>query len=164
LFVLIVSYIQGFLRSSTALIQTIGRAARNVNGRVILYADRVTRSMSIAIGETARRRRLQQAHNTAFGVEPSTVISAADAASAQAETILEQLRRTRDRPRNGRVGLGVGLRREVRVAAVGKAGLDGMDAATVERLMEEAVRDEDFETAAVCRDVLIGLKHSRTGL
>ncbi|MEM8924372.1 MAG: excinuclease ABC subunit UvrB [Actinomycetota bacterium] len=64
---------EGFLRSETSLVQTIGRAARNVDGRVIMYADQVTPSMQAAISETNRRRGLQMAHNEANGINPQTV-------------------------------------------------------------------------------------------
>lgn len=64
---------EGFLRSDTAMIQTIGRAARNANGRVIMYADRVTGSMERAIGETERRRSLQEAYNKEHGIVPKTI-------------------------------------------------------------------------------------------
>ncbi|MFD3446523.1 excinuclease ABC subunit UvrB, partial [Microbacteriaceae bacterium 4G12] len=64
---------EGFLRSERSLIQTIGRAARNANGRVIMYADKITNSMEIAINETKRRRQIQEAHNEKHGITPQTI-------------------------------------------------------------------------------------------
>ncbi|MBS1543939.1 MAG: excinuclease ABC subunit B, partial [Bacteroidetes bacterium] len=65
---------EGFLRNQRSLVQTIGRAARNVNGRVIMYADTITESMELAIDETNRRRKVQQDYNEAHGIKPQTII------------------------------------------------------------------------------------------
>jgi len=74
---------EGFLRNQRSLVQTIGRAARNVNGKVIMYADKTTESMQIAIDETNRRRRIQMDYNIAHGIEPKTVLKSREAILGQ---------------------------------------------------------------------------------
>jgi excinuclease ABC subunit B len=145
---------EGFLRSSTSLIQTIGRAARNVDGQVIMYADQVTDSMRHAISETMRRRQKQLAYNEANGIDPQTV-------RKKVTDILEMIRlrdsdESRGAPARGR-GRGRG-----RSAAPDRLDLPRDELARlIQNLtdeMQDAARDLRFEEAARLRDEIHELK------
>ena len=126
---------EGFLRSETSLIQTIGRAARNVDGRVIMYADRITGSMERAIRETDRRREKQVAYNLAHGITPQTIRKNIDdvmAGQFKADTDMSRVTATIDKPL---------------VGANLTAHLDGLRTA-----MRKAAENLEFEEAARLRD------------
>jgi excinuclease ABC subunit B len=145
---------EGFLRSDTSLIQTIGRAARNVDGQVIMYADAVTDSMRRAIGETQRRRQLQIAYNAEHGIEPQSIRKAVN-------DILAHLRPDEGAPvpgqgrRRGRPGAAERLRTEL--ADLPPTEL-GRLIQTLEEEMHEAAADLRFEYAARLRDEVGELK------
>ena len=145
---------EGFLRSDTSLIQTIGRAARNVDGQVIMYADSVTDSMRRAIGETQRRRQLQIAYNAEHGIEPQSIRKAVN-------DILAHLRPEEGAPvpgrgqRRRRVGAAERLRTEL--ADLPPTEL-GRLIQTLEEEMREAAADLRFEYAARLRDEVGELK------
>jgi excinuclease ABC subunit B len=141
---------EGFLRSDRSLIQTVGRAARHVAGRAILYADRMTGSMQRAIDETARRRELQRSHNKLHGIEPQSVYKSVEQvrlSTRVADARIEQERRA--------------------VAERGPAYEAGLSIeetiARVEEEMRKAAAELDFETAAHLRDELFELKASKPG-
>ena len=132
---------EGFLRSETALIQTIGRAARNVDGRVVLYADEVTDSMAAAIRETKRRREIQQAYNEAHGITPSSIRKA-----------------VRDL-------IAISHKVEARKSIALDKDPESMDQAELKKLiaevtkrMNQAAVELDFEEAAQQRDKMLELK------
>ncbi len=126
---------EGFLRSTVSLIQTIGRAARNVEGRVILYADQVTGSMKAAMDETNRRREKQLAHNKKHGITPKTIIKKISDISQG--ILAERTRALAELIQLDRATYGSDTRKIVREK---------------ERQMREAVKELDFETAALLRD------------
>jgi excinuclease ABC subunit B len=133
---------EGFLRSATALIQTFGRAARNVAGRAILYADTVTDSMRIAMDETARRRGLQQDYNAAHGITPQSIVKGIDEVltSVYERDYLDYTRISEDKD----IYLSPSKRKK------------RMD--ELAKLMKEASAALEFEKAAAYRDELVKLK------
>jgi excinuclease ABC subunit B len=131
---------EGYLRSGTALIQTIGRAARNVEGKVIMYADVVTESMARALGETKRRRERQVAYNLEHGIEPKSI-------RKEVRDILALV------GSHDGATLAAGLRGEKLPREVASAM-----AADIERKMREAASNLEFEKAAALRDELIELR------
>ena len=140
---------EGFLRSRSALIQTIGRAARNSNGRAVLYADRMTDSMRAALSLTERRRLMQMAFNQEHGIEPQTV-------TKNVADILNRLRSESPREVTSRVH-GVASLDEVRPDDL------SIEIARVEEAMLGAARDLRFEEAAVLRDALQNLHRQAIG-
>jgi excinuclease ABC subunit B len=149
---------EGFLRAERSLIQTCGRAARNVNGKVIMYADHVTRSMKVCIDETARRRALQEAHNKKNGITPQTVKRAIRDIRTTAMGVGEALAAEAE-PRYGDQQAGNLAKGP---AAKGRRELDlnqipGMVAA-LKKQMHEAAADLDFEKAAQFRDEIKALE------
>ncbi|MGE0813950.1 MAG: excinuclease ABC subunit UvrB [Vicinamibacterales bacterium] len=135
---------EGFLRSGGSLIQTAGRAARNVHGRVIMYADVVTDSMRTAISETERRRTLQAAYNEEHGITPTSIVKDIDGVLS---SVYE-----RDYGTPGPAG------------AAETAEQLAARVVELERLMRQAAADLDFEKAASLRDRIAALKDAALGL
>ena len=132
---------EGFLRSDKSLIQTIGRAARNSNGEVILYADRITDSMEKAISETNRRREIQIAYNEEHNITPTTIIKEIHDVIRGKETqkmAKEYLTKRQKFDRKAQEELILSLEKE----------------------MHEAAKVLDFERAAELRDIILELKSS----
>ena len=131
---------EGFLRSATSLIQTIGRAARNAKGHVIMYADDRTDSMNVAITETNRRRKIQQAYNEEHGITPQTIQKAVRDLISISKTIAKEERRFEKDPES--------MSREELQKLV----------KDVEKQMKRAAADLNFEAAAELRDRMVELK------
>ena len=131
---------EGFLRSETSLIQTIGRAARNAEGRVIMYADNVTRSMRAAIDETERRRKIQAEYNEQHGIVPKTIIKSV-------RDLIEISSSTPER--KGRSGVKMTKAEKER------------EITRLEKQMKEAARMMEYEYAAILRDQIIELREEK---
>ena len=127
---------EGFLRSTTSLIQTIGRAARNVNGKVILYADRITQSMKRAIAETERRRKIQEEYNKKHGITPQNVKRNLDSSILEDAGLLPLYKLKK--------------RKGERIPKTEEELLE--EIARLEREMKEAAKNWEFERAAELRD------------
>ncbi len=143
---------EGFLRSRTSLIQTVGRAARNVAGKAILYADRMTDSMTAALDEMDRRREVQRAYNAAHGITPTSIVK-----SVQEIRFTTRVADAREDP----------VPRAEPLEALAEAGKSWEDASAEERAaiigrleaeMRQAADDLDFELAAQIRDQVMDLK------
>ena len=131
---------EGFLRSETSLIQTIGRAARNSEGHVIMYADKITDSMRVAIDETERRRKLQQAYNEEHGITPKTIQkSVRDLIAISKKVAAEEMEFDKD------------------PESMSRPELEKL-IADVQKKMKKAAAELNFEAAAELRDQMVDLK------
>jgi excinuclease ABC subunit B len=137
---------EGFLRSDRSLVQTIGRAARNINGRAILYADRITGSMRRALDEMDRRRRIQLEYNQTHGITPRSIVKSME--QVRLSTYVADAR-TEKPPTKAELK---------RVADLQDPAKRGQAIAALERRMKEAAASLEFELAAMLRDQLIELK------
>jgi len=159
----------GFLRSETSLIQTIGRAARNSEGKVILYADIMTDAMNHALNETKRRRDIQLAHNKKHGITPKTI-------SKNIKDITEELESEHGKAVNAELSLDLEifkraykkeLAKPFKPKGLGESHLSDQEIEILtyekiiklkEKEMNRAVKELDFETAAILRDEIVVLK------
>ena len=136
---------EGFLRSERSLVQTMGRAARNAEGKDIMYADKITDSMQRAMDETARRRAIQEAYNEEHGIEPKTIIKeirdliSISKTADKDETVVQLDKSYKDLSRQEKADLLMKLERE----------------------MKDAAKALDFETAATLRDTILELKAAK---
>lgn len=128
---------EGFLRSTTSLIQVTGRAARNSHGKVIMYADEMTQSMKEAIGETNRRRAIQEAYNEKYGIIPTTIVKEIRPPLSNSEKDVESL-----------------------IGVTAKSSRSEIQArlADLEKQMRDAAKSYDFEHAAEIRDIILEIK------
>jgi excinuclease ABC subunit B len=142
---------EGFLRSDRSLIQTVGRAARHVNGRAIFYADKITGSMQRCMEETSRRRTIQTAYNVEHGITPTSVSKSIDQVRFSTRVADARIERDEERPKRGR-----------KVAEAESPSYDMVEPETLIKMLEEQMREAavalDFEAAARLRDQLFEVK------
>jgi len=131
---------EGFLRSNTSLVQTIVRAARHVRGKVVMYADKMTQSMEYAIGETNRRRGIQEAYNKANNITPRSIVKKIHERIQMTE-ITEEKKKGLDKDPES-------MSREELVKEIKK----------LEKEMKQAAAELSFERAAVLRDDVLRMK------
>jgi excinuclease ABC subunit B len=147
---------EGFLRSARSLIQTIGRTARNINGKAILYADKITNSMQRAIDETERRRTRQQAYNQVHGITPRSI-------QKEIREMIDGVHAGRDSGTVQGPATSADLKQILAVSAKERAGDLGQLLKQLEEQMYQYARDLEFEQAAAVRDQLMALKQQRLG-
>ena len=144
---------EGFLRSERSLIQTIGRAARNSEGRVIMYADHITDSMAAAIRETKRRREKQAAYNAEHGIVPKTIVKEVQDVIAAVLPNAERF----EREHGGKLKGAFGVRKDIEPEKMKKSDREKL-LRSLEKEMREAARKLEFEEAALLRDAIMEIR------
>jgi excinuclease ABC subunit B len=147
---------EGFLRSDRSLIQTVGRAARHVNGKAIFYADRITGSMQRCIDETDRRRTIQTAYNEEHGIVPTSVLKSVDQVRFITRVADARTEREEERPKRGK-----------KVSEPASSAYEMVEPETLVKMLEAQMREAatslDFEAAARLRDQLFEVKARMAG-